>query len=382
MSAALTARLVILGSKRGAAERPGNHLSEPIERAPTAFGGRMPTTPDRSRCRTFARTIPRTLACAAVLCGVTALASAQQAYPSKPIRIVVPFAAGGPVDLVGRILSQKLNASMGQPFVLDNRGGAGSVVGSDIVAKSAPDGYTWLLTTGSLTSISAFNENVPFDPVRDFTPVTMVARNFGQVLVVHPSVPAKNVKELVALAKSRPGKMNYASAGVGNITYIAAEMMKSMAGLQIVDVQYKGMGPAFNDLLGGHVDICFAPTQTALPLIQTGRVRALAMTGPSRWKVLPDVPTMREAGLKDYDLVGWFGLWLPPGAAAQLVGRIHTETARALGDPDVKQRFDELGLEPVASPPEAFAAFAKQDVAGMRELARKIGLSANDKRPR
>ncbi|HEV7801048.1 MAG TPA: tripartite tricarboxylate transporter substrate binding protein [Burkholderiales bacterium] len=320
-------------------------------------------------------------ACVSALWGLPATAQqTPQSYPNKPIRVVVPFAAGGPVDLIGRILIQKLNVSMAQPFVLDNRGGAGSVVGSDIVAKSPPDGYTWLLTTGSLTSIAAFNENVPFDAVRDFTPVTMVARNFGQVLIVHPSVPARTVKELIALARSRPGKMNYASAGIGNITYIAAEMMKAMTGVQITDIQYKGTGPAFNDLLGGHVDMCFAPTQTALPLIQTGRVRALAMTGPSRWKVLPDLPTMRESGLKDYDLVGWFGLWLPPGTSPQLLSRIHSETVRALGEADVKLRFDELGLEPVGTQPDAFAGFIKQDVAAMRELARKIGLAANNKR--
>jgi len=203
-----------------------------------------------------------------------------------------------------------------------------------------------------------------------------LARNFGQVLVVHPSVPARSVKELLALAKARPGGMNYASAGIGNILYIAAEMMKSMTGVNIVDIQYKGAGPAFNDLLGGHVDMCFAPTQTALPLIQAGRLRALAMTGPSRWKVLPDVPTMRESGLKDYELVGWFGMWMPAGVAPELVARIFTETARALGEPDVKQRFDELGLEPVGSQPEAFAKFIVKDAAEMRELARKIGLAA------
>jgi tripartite-type tricarboxylate transporter receptor subunit TctC len=319
------------------------------------------------------------VACASLLATGSMLVSAQsvpQTYPNKPIRMVVPFAAGGPVDLVGRMLIQKLNVSLGQPIVLDNRGGAGSVLGSDIVAKSPPDGYTWLLTTGSLTSISAFNDNVPFDPIRDFTPVTMVARNFGQVLIVHPSVPARTVKELIALAKARPGKMNYASAGIGNITYIAAEMMKSMTGVQVVDVQYKGTGPAFNDLLGGHVDMCFAPTQTALPLIQTGRVRALAMTGPSRWKVLPEVPTMQESGLRDYDLVGWFGLWLPPGASPQLVSRLYTETTRALNETDLKQKFDELGLEPVGSQPDAFAKFCKQDVAAMHELARKIRVTA------
>src|SRR5450756_643455 len=176
----------------------------------------MAMTPDRSRSKLFGRTIASRVAivaCAAVLGGVSVFVSAQpvaQNYPNKPVRMVVPFAAGGPVDLVGRLLIQKLNVSLGQSIVLDNRGGAGSVLGSDIVAKSPSDGYTWLVTTGSLTSISAFNENVSFDPIRDFTPVTMVARNFGQVLIVHPSVPARTVKELIALAKARPGKMNYA----------------------------------------------------------------------------------------------------------------------------------------------------------------------------
>ncbi len=297
-------------------------------------------------------------------------------YPSKPVRIVVPFAAGGPVDVVGRNLIQKLNVSMGQPFVLDNRGGNGSALGAEIVAKSPPDGYTWLLNTGSQTSVAAFNENIPFDANRDFTPVTMAARNFGQVLIVHPSVPAKSVKELIALAKARPGKLNYASAGIGNITYIAAEMMKVAAGVQILDIQYKGTGPATSDLLGGHVDMLFSPTQTCLQLIQTGRVRALAMTGSSRWKMLPDVPTMQEAGFKDYDLVGWFGIWLPAGASSELVARIHSEVARALTDVDLKKRFDDVGLEGVGMPTEAFAKFAVQDAAAMRELARKIGLAA------
>lgn len=319
------------------------------------------------------------LAAASMLGAMSICASAQptpKIYPNKSIRMIVPFAAGGPVDLVGRMLIQKLNVSLGQTIVLDNRGGGGSALGSEMVAKSPPDGYTWLVTTGSLTSISAFNENVPFDPIRDFTPVTMAARNFGQVLIVNPAVPAKTVKELIALAKAQPGKLNYASAGIGNITYIAAEMMKVAAGVKIVDIQYKGTGPATGDLLGGHVDMLFSPTQTSLQLIQTGRVRALAMTGPKRWKMLPDVPTMQEAGFKDYDLVGWFGIWLPAGASPELVSRIFTETARALGESDVKQRFDEVGLEPVGMQPEAFAKFAEKDVAEMRELARKIGLAA------
>jgi tripartite-type tricarboxylate transporter receptor subunit TctC len=320
---------------------------------------------------------------AAMLVGAPSVGFAQPAakFPNKPIRMIVPFAAGGPVDVVGRLLIQKMSVSMGQQIVLDNRGGAGSALGSEMVAKSPPDGYTWLVTTGSLTSTPAFNENVPYDPIRDFTPVTMAARNFGQVLIVHPSVPARTLKELVALVKAQPGKLNYASAGIGNIMYIAAEMMKVAANLQIVDIQYKGAGPAFNDLLGGHVDMCFAPTQTALQLIQTGRVRALAMTGPNRWKVLPDVPTMQEAGFPGYDLVGWFGMWLPPAAPAELVSRIYTDTARALAEADLKQRFDEVGLEAVGWQPEVFAKFVAKDVAEMNELARKIGLAAKKAAP-
>lgn len=327
-----------------------------------------------SYARAFVRAIAAA-ACAAALASFATTASAQ-AYPTKPIRIIVPFAAGGPVDLVGRVLMQKLTVYLRQPLVIDNRGGAGSVLGSDAVAKAPPDGYTWLLSTGSLTSIGAFNPAVTFDPLRDFTPVTIVARNFGQILIVHPGVPAKSLKELLALAKARPGQLNYAAAGIGNITHIAAEMMKAMTGVQITDIQYKGMGPAMNELLGGHVDMAFAPTQTALPLIQTGKVRALALTGPVRWKVLSNVPTMREAGLPEYELIGWFALWLPPGTPPPIVKRVYSEMVRALGEPDVKKRFDEVGLEPGGIPPEAFAKFMQQDVAAMRELARKIGIAA------
>jgi tripartite-type tricarboxylate transporter receptor subunit TctC len=315
------------------------------------------------------------IACAAAIAGGAGGASAQT-FPAKPIRIIVPFAAGGPVDLVGRVLADKFTVSLRQPLVIDNRGGAGSVVGSEAVAKSAPDGYTWLLSTGSLTSIGAFNPNVPFDPLRDFTPVTIVAKNFGQILIVHPGVPAKTLKELLALAKAQPDKLNYAAAGIGNITYIAAEMMKAMTGVKIADIQYKGMGPAMNELMGGHVDMAFAPTQTAVSLIQSGKVRAIALTGPARWKVLPDVPTMSEAGLPGYELVGWFALWLPPATPAPIVKRVYAETLRALGGVDVKQRFDEVGLEADGRTPEAFGQFMRKDVTEMQALARKIGIAA------
>ncbi|MGZ8231891.1 MAG: Bug family tripartite tricarboxylate transporter substrate binding protein [Burkholderiales bacterium] len=334
----------------------------------------MASLPTAPHVRALVRAVAVS-ACAVAL-GSAAFDASAQAYPAKPIRIIVPFAAGGPTDLVGRALTDKLTVYMRQPFVFDNRGGAGSVVGSDAVAKAAPDGYTWLLSTGSLTSIGAFNPNVPFDPLRDFTPVTIVAKNFGQILIVHPGVPAKNLKELLALAKAQPGKLNYAAAGIGNITYIAAEMMKAMTGLKIADIQYKGMAPAMNELMGGHVDMAFAPTQTAIGMIQSGKVHAIALTGPARWKVLPNVPTMSEAGLPGYELVGWFALWLPPATPAPIVKRVYSETVRALGEPDVKQRFDEVGLEADGRTPEAFAQFMKKDVAEMHALARKIGIAA------
>ena len=316
---------------------------------------------------------------AAMLWGLPASLHAQPVlkdYPNKRVRIIIPFVAGGPPDFSARVLSQKLTAYWVQPVVVENRGGAGAVLGSDLVAKSPPDGYTWLITTGSHTSNSAFNENVPYDPVRDFTPVTQLVRSYGQVLIVHPTVPAKTVQELIALARRSPGKINYASFGVGNITYIAAELMKSMTGVNIVAIQYKGVGSSISDLVGGHVDLCFAPMQAAFPLIQAGRVRAIATTGTARQEVLPEVPTMQESGLKDFDLVGWHGLWMPAGVPPEIVSRIYSDIVRALGEPDVKQRMRETQYEIVASKPEVFAKYVAQDVAFMRDLARKIEAAA------
>jgi len=333
--------------------------------------GRLHTTGIARKFVVFAGT--------AMLCGLPASLFAQPVpkdYPNKRVRIIIPFVAGGPPDFSARVLAQKLTAFWGQPVVVENRGGAGAVLGSELVAKSPPDGYTWLITTGSHTSNSAFNQNVPYDPVRDFTPVTQLVRSYGQVLIVHPTVPVKTVKELIALARRQPGKINYASFGVGNITYIAAELMKSMTGVNIVAIQYKGVGSSISDLVGGHVDLCFAPMQAAFPLIQAGRVRAIATTGTVRQEVLPDVPTMQESGLKDFDLVGWHGLWLPAGASPELVSRIYGEVVRALGDADVKQRMRETQYEIIASKPEEFAKYVAQDVAFMRDLARKIEAAA------
>jgi tripartite-type tricarboxylate transporter receptor subunit TctC len=317
----------------------------------------------------------RFAASALALMLVAAAAHAQPVpkdYPNKPIRVVVPSPPGGPPDLIIRMLMPKLNAALGQPLVIDNRAGAGGIVGSAVVANAQPDGYTWQFTTASQTNTPPFNTNVPFDPVRDFSHVSLVAQNFGQTLIVPPSMPAKSVQELVALARQQPGKYNYGSAGIGTASHIPAEVMKSMSGTDIVGVQYKGVPEAMTDLLGGRIDLFFVGTQIALPMVQAGKVRALALTGAKRWKGLPEVPTMQEAGFKDYNLINWFGLWLPPHAAPALMAKLQAETAKALTDADVRQQFDIQGLEAVGSKPEDFARFVAKESAFMTALARRI----------
>jgi tripartite-type tricarboxylate transporter receptor subunit TctC len=314
----------------------------------------------------------------AALCVAAAAQAAQPVpsdYPNKPIRVVVPSPPGGPPDLIMRMLAPKLTVNMGQQLVVDNRPGAGGIVGSSTVAKSPPDGYTWLFTTASHTNTPPFNKNVPFDPVRDFSHVSLVVQNFGQAVVVPASSPARTVQELIALAKKNPGKLNYASAGIGTASHIPAEVMKSMAGVDIVAVQYKGVGEAITDVLAGRMDLFFVGTNVALPHVQSGKLRALALTGAKRWKGMPDVPTMQEAGFKGYNIINWFGLWLPANAPPALVNRLHSEAVKALADPDIRLQFDAQGLEGVGMPPAEFAKFVAQQSAFMKDLARKIGLA-------
>jgi tripartite-type tricarboxylate transporter receptor subunit TctC len=316
----------------------------------------------------------RGLACAcagwAMLAG-DALAAAAD-YPQRPIRVVVPSLAGGPPDLIIRMLAPKLVASLGQQLVIDNRAGAGGIIGTASVARAAPDGYTWLFTTASHTNTPPFNRNVPFDPVRDFSHVSLVAQNFGQALVVPPSSAAKTVQDLIALARQSPGRLNYASAGIGTASHIPAEVMKAMTGTNIVAVQYKGTAEAMTDVLAGRMDMLFIGTQVALPHVTAGRLRVLALTGAKRWKGMPDVPTMQEAGLKGFNLINWFGLWLPAKASPALMSRLHAEVVRALADPDVRQQFDAQGLEAIGSPPQEFAKFVERESAFMVALARSI----------
>jgi len=310
---------------------------------------------------------------AALLLVAALPAAAQSGWPSKPIHVVVPSPPGGPPDLIMRLLAPKLGAALGQPVVVENRAGAGGIVGTAFVAKQPPDGYTWLFTTASHTNIPPFNDNVPYDPVKDFTHVTLAAQNFGQALVVNPSLPAKSVQELIALARKQPGKLTYGSAGIGTASHIPAEVMKAQTGTDILMVPYRGVAEAITDLIAGRIDMFFVGTQIAVQHVQAGSLRALAVTGAKRWKGMPDVPTMQEAGLKDFDVINWFGLWLPAGAPPELANRIQGEVVKALADPEIRQQFDAQGLEGVGSKPDDFARFVAKEAQVTRDIARRIG---------
>ncbi|MBX9772802.1 MAG: tripartite tricarboxylate transporter substrate binding protein [Xanthobacteraceae bacterium] len=311
----------------------------------------------------------------ALLLACTALSAQAQptgGYPNKTVRIVVPSPAGGPPDQIARIIANKLQTSLAQTVIVENRAGAGGLVGTAYVAKLPPDGYTILVTTASHTAIPAFTPNTPYDAVRDFTHVTQLAENYGQVLTVRPTLPAKTVQELIALARKQPGKLSYGQAGLGTASHIPAEVMIGAAKIDMLQVPYKGTPAAMTDLLGGHIDVFFIGTQIALPLMQDGKIRALAVTGKERWKGMPDVPTMQEQGFPDYNIVNWFGAWLPAGAPPAIVARLHREIGLALKEPDVQKEFDTLGLRGVGSSPEEFARFVAKDAATIQEVARRI----------
>jgi tripartite-type tricarboxylate transporter receptor subunit TctC len=295
-----------------------------------------------------------------------------QSYPVKPIRIVVPFAAGGGADIIARILGQKMTESWHQQVVVDNRPGATGNIGSEIVAKSAPDGYTLLITSSALAINPSVYRSLPFDAIRDFAPVTQPGL-LPNILVVHPSVPVKTVKELIAFAKPRPGQLAYASAGAGTGTHLAAEMFKLQAGIDLVHVPYKGGGALLNDLLGGQVALTFATLPSVMPYVKAGRLRALAMTTSKRWPGLPQVPTIAESGFRDFEISTWIGLLAPAGTPKDIVAKLHAEVVRILNLPDVRERFDGLGMEPVGDTPEHFAQYIKSELAKYAEVVKRSG---------
>ena len=302
---------------------------------------------------------------------------AQTAYPAKAIRYVVPFPAGGPLDIVARAIGQELNKSWGQAVVIDNRPGAGGNIGADLVAKAPADGYTILMGAVSTHAINVTLYNkLPYDPIRDFAPVTLIT-SVPNVLVVHPSVPANNVKELIALAKSRPGQLNFASGSTGSAGHLAGELFNSMAGVRMTHIPYKGAAPAVVDLMAGHVSLMFDNMSSALPNIKATRVRALAVTTLKRSPLLPQLPTISDAGLRGFDIATWFGIFAPAGAPPDIVARLNGEIVRILHTPEMKERLALLGAEPIGNKPDEFAAFVRAEIPKYAKVIQASGARAD-----
>jgi len=301
------------------------------------------------------------LAAALAACALVAPAIAQE-YPSKPIRVVVPWPPGGLVDIAGRVLGEKLNAALGQPIIVENKPGAGGVIGADIVAKAAPDGYTLALTTSALTMNEALRPGkLPFDLYASFTPVVVAARA-PSVVVVHPSSGIDTLQELIARAKAKPGGLTYASAGNGTPAHLSAELFKTRLGLDILHVPYKGAPPAMADQIAGRIDFHFANAAVALPQIRSGKVRALAVTSAERSDMFPNVPTMAQAGVADFEADQWIGYLAPAGTPQAIIARLVAEVNKALLLPDVRSTLEKNGmLADGRSTPQSFAAYLKQD---------------------
>jgi tripartite-type tricarboxylate transporter receptor subunit TctC len=304
-----------------------------------------------------------------------ATAAAQVAnYPAKPVRIVIPFTAGSPVELPGRPIAQRLSETLHQQFLIDNRPGASGTIATDYVAKSPKDGYTILMTNCSHSSNPAYYKKLPYDTLNDFQTITQTNVTYGNILVVHPTVPSKTVKEFIALAKASPGKLHYASAGVGSPPHVTGALFASMAGISLTHVAYKGTSVAFNDVLGGYVEVMFASPPFTLPFAQAGKVRVLGIGGPRRSPQYPDVPTFHEAGLTGYNYTCYHGMFVPTGTPPEIVRKIHSEVAKILQVPEVRKFYADNGIIPVGSTPEEFRQFLEKDIPRMAEIAKRVGI--------
>lgn len=295
-------------------------------------------------------------------------------YPVKPVRVIVPFAAGSSVEVPARAVAQRLFAALGQSFVVENRPGASGTIGTELVAKASRDGYMLLFTSCAHSANVSYYRKLPYDTAADFAPISQVNATYGNMLIVHPSLPARSVKDFIVLAKARPGEISYASAGVGTSMHVAAALFASMANIQLTHVPYKGIAVAFNDVLGGRVEATLASPTTAVPHVKAGRVRALGLGGPRRYPSLPDVPTLHEAGVTGFDQTCYHGMWFPAGVPAEITRRVHAEVAKALALPDVARYFADNALIPVGSSPEEFAEFIRKDIVHHANVAKKVGI--------
>jgi len=296
-------------------------------------------------------------------------------FPNKPIRLVVPFSAGGGTDLVARLIGQKLSDRLGQPVIVENRPGAGGNIGTDLVAKAAPDGYVLLLAYASHASNVGLYPKLPFDPINDFSPIGTIA-TLPNILVVHPDVPAKSAQELIQLAKSNPGKFNFGSGGVGTPNHLAGEMFKVMTRIDVLHVAYKGIGPSNTAQIAGEIQFSFPGLFTILPQVRAGKVRALAVTSPKRSLVAPEVPTMAEAGIQDFEAVSWYGLLAPAKTPASIINRLNAELVSIVSSPDVRDSLLRQGNEPEAGSPQQFTQRIAADIAHWTKIIRTVGIKA------
>ncbi|MEA2994900.1 MAG: hypothetical protein QOG74_449 [Alphaproteobacteria bacterium] len=298
---------------------------------------------------------------------------ARAAYPERPVRLIVPFAAGGAVDSVARVLGKALSANLGGSIVIDNRGGAGGVIGMEAVAHAAADGYTLLLSHSGFAAMPGLYRDLPFDPVRDFAGVVTAASG-AYVLAVNSAEPFTSVADLIAYAKANPGRLTYGSAGAGSIIHLAGEFFKRTAAVELVHVPYKGAAPAITDLVGGQIRMMFAPAVNALPLAASGKLRALAVTSAKRSRLAPDLPTIAESGLPGFEVTGWYGLAAPAATAAPAVAQLNAETNRALASADTVEQLRQQGLEPVGDTPEQATAWIRSEVAQWTRVIRDAGI--------
>ncbi len=313
------------------------------------------------------------VAVACMLAAVAPLAAAQ-VYPVKPVRMIVPFVPGGNTDIIGRVFSPKLSELLGQQIVVENRGGAGSTIGTELVARAAPDGYTVLMVSAAHTINPAMIKKLPYDSVKDFAPVSIIA-DVPTAFVVHPSLPAKTVKEFIAIARARPGEINYSTAGRGTVGHLAAELLCSMAKIKLVHVPYKGTGQSMVDLVAGHVQMQLSSMPAAIQQVRTGRLRMIAQTGKQRSAAASDVPTMEESGLPGFVVSSGFGMLAPAGTPRPIIDRLHSALVKALNDPAVKENLAKQGAEIVASTPEEYDRFNRAEIEKWLKVAAQAGIT-------
>ena len=308
--------------------------------------------------------------------GFSLNAWAQEAWPSRPIRFILPFPPGGGTDILGRLIAERLSAGLGQPVVTENRGGAGGNVGAEAAARSAPDGYTIVLVAPSLAISPTLYSKINYDPVKDFAPVSLVA-TVPNVMITQASLPVLTLQDFIAFAKAKPGTLNFGSGGAGTSNHLAGELFNLVTGAKLVHIPYKGVNLAMQDVLAGNVHLVFIGIPAAAPHIKAGKLKALALVAPQRSSALPDVPTVAEAGLRDFEVTTWYGVLAPAGTSRTIVNRLNLELVKIMHSPELKEKLAATGTEPHTSTPEEFAAYIKSEIAKWGDVVRKAGVKAD-----